>query len=324
LSPYFILSAIPYAFSYPIRAMGQANVTMIAVTISQMFNIIFNYLLISGYGIFPKLGIQGAAIATNISKVIEFILFYLIVYKFKYGVKFHFKDLKVFRLDYFLSYLKIGILSAANQLFWALGITIYQILIGGMNLATMIAYGMIAPFEQLFINFFAGLGSAALILIGNALGRKDYEAAYSLSKKFNRLSILFASVLGCLLFFSAKHLLSIYTLFWGRSSELDNLALSYSTMFLKILGIFMFVRIHNMILSCGVLRSGGDALFIFVVETISLWCIGIPLVWFSIYCNLEPYYVYFMIYVEEIIKLIVLKIRFRSRRWMNSLECIKD
>jgi putative MATE family efflux protein len=324
LAPYFILSAIPYAFSYPIRAMGQAKITMVAVIISQSINIVFNYFLIGGNFMFPALGIKGAAIATNISKVFELCIMLILVYRFNYGVRLGIKDIKSFNSVYFSSYIKVGSFSAANQVLWALGITIYQALIGGISLPIMVAYGMVAPFEQLFINFFAGLGGAALILLGNALGKKDEEAAYSLAEQFNKVGIIFATFLGVIVFFFSKYILAIYTLFLEGSSNLNNIALENATSFLSILGLFMFVRINNMILSCGILRSGGDAIYIFVVETISLWCIGIPLVWITKQNGFQPYIIYLMMYVEEIIKLSIFRYRFKSKKWMNSLKYTKE
>ncbi len=83
--------------------------------------------------------------------------------------------------------------------------------------------------------------------------------------------------------------------------------------------MFMFVRIFNLVSFAGVLKSGGDTIFLFFVETGSLWMIGIPIVYFSSLVGLSPYIVYFSTYIEEGIKAYFIRKRLISKKWMNTL-----
>ena len=97
-------SYIVFAFSIPIaisisfekifQAVGQMKVSMICMILGCVTNIILDPILIFGLGIFPKLGIKGAAIATVIGQVAT-LLGYILFYIFRpIPVKVTVKDLK--------------------------------------------------------------------------------------------------------------------------------------------------------------------------------------------------------------------------------------
>ena len=97
-------SYIVFAFSIPIaisisfekifQAVGQMKVSMICMILGCVTNIILDPILIFGLGIFPKLGIKGAAIATVIGQVVT-LLGYILFYIFRpIPVKVTVKDLK--------------------------------------------------------------------------------------------------------------------------------------------------------------------------------------------------------------------------------------
>ena len=61
-----------FAFASISRGVGNTKTPMYITGFANIFNIIFNYLLIKGVSIFPELGIQGAAIATTLARFFVF------------------------------------------------------------------------------------------------------------------------------------------------------------------------------------------------------------------------------------------------------------
>ena len=90
---------------------------------------------------------------------------------------------------------------------------------------------------------------------------------------------------------------------------------------LTVFALYAPVKVENMILGGGIIRSGGDTKIIMIIDIIGTWCIGIPL------CMLAAYVfkwgivgVYTLLTTEEIFRLIVSLVIFKKRTWMISLS----
>ena len=90
---------------------------------------------------------------------------------------------------------------------------------------------------------------------------------------------------------------------------------------LIIFALYAPVKVENMILGGGIIRSGGNTKIIMVIDIVGTWCIGIPL------CLLAAYVfrwgivgVYALLTTEEIFRLAVALVIFRKRKWMISLS----
>lgn len=90
---------------------------------------------------------------------------------------------------------------------------------------------------------------------------------------------------------------------------------------LIVFALYASVKVENMILSGGIIRSGGNTKIIMVIDIVGTWCIGIPL------CLLAAYVfrwgivgVYALLTTEEIFRLAVALVIFRKRKWMISLS----
>ena len=90
---------------------------------------------------------------------------------------------------------------------------------------------------------------------------------------------------------------------------------------LVIFALYAPVKVENMILGGGIIRSGGNTKIIMIIDIIGTWCIGIPL------CMLAAYVfkwgivgVYTLLTTEEIFRLVVSLVIFNRRTWMISLS----
>ena len=70
----------------------------------------------------------------------------------------------------------------------------------------------------------------------------------------------------------------------------------------------------------GVLRSGGDTRFSLILEITSVWCIGVPLAFIGgLVLHIPIYYLYGLVGLEELYKLVIGARRIRSGKWVNDL-----
>ena len=88
-------------------------------------------------------------------------------------------------------------------------------------------------------------------------------------------------------------------------------------MLLIVFALYAPVKVENMILGGGIIRSGGNTKIIMIIDTIGTWCIGIPLCMFAAYVlHWEIVGVYTLLTTEEIFRLIVSLVIFKKRKWM--------
>ena len=89
----------------------------------------------------------------------------------------------------------------------------------------------------------------------------------------------------------------------------------------SVFALYAPVKVENMILGGGIIRSGGNTKIIMIIDVVGTWCIGIPL------CLLAAYVfkwgiigVYTLLTTEEIFRLAVSLAIFKKRKWMISLS----
>ena len=90
---------------------------------------------------------------------------------------------------------------------------------------------------------------------------------------------------------------------------------------LVVFAILMPVKVQNMILGGGVLKSGGKTRYVMMIDMIGTWLIGVPLALLTgLYFRLPIVWVYFIFSQEELVRFIVSVFIFRGRKWMHTLQ----
>ena len=80
------------------------------------------------------------------------------------------------------------------------------------------------------------------------------------------------------------------------------------------------VKVLNMILGGGIIRSGGKTKLVMWIDMIGTWGFGVPLGFLSAFVfELPIFYVYFILSLEEVVRLLIAIVVFRTRVWMQSL-----
>lgn len=309
----YIPMAVSNILSAWLRCREHATIPFLASFGAVAVNTGLNYLLIFGKFGFPRMEIKGAAIATLISQLFNlvFIVIGFVVCNRRDGDKpvlsLHFKKITI--RDYLVMIMPILV----SEFLWSLGQNVESAVYGHLGTSNLAAYTLTGPIQGLIVGALSGLSAAAGVMIGKRLGRKEYDEAYAESKK-----IMYAGLAGSVVVASLLILLAgVYTGLY----RVDNSVKELGRILLIVFALYAPVKVENMILSGGIIRSGGNTKIIMVIDIVGTWCIGIPL------CLLAAYVfrwgivgVYALLTTEEIFRLAVALVIFRKRKWMISLS----
>ena len=196
---------------------------------------------------------------------------------------------------------------------WSLGENVYAAIYGNIGTDACAAMTMTGPIQGLMIGALSGLAQAAGILIGKSLGNEEYDKAYKDSKRLMWYGLAGSLVLSVALVLLGQFSVRIY-----------NVEPQVRTMAYQLLVVFAIVspvKVQNMILGGGIIRSGGKTQYVMWVDLIGTWIFGVPLGLLSAFVfDLPITYVYFILSMEEVVRLLISVVIFRKKRWMRTLE----
>lgn len=303
----YIPIAIANIVSSYLRCIEHATIPFISSFISVLINTSLNYILIFNY----DLGIKGAALATLISQLVNLLFiiigFVYVTRKDKPIVCLKFNKLSL--NDYLIMIFPILI----SEFLWSLGQNVESSIYGHLSTSSLAAYTLTCPIQGLFVGALSGLSAAAAIMIGKQLGKKDYDGAYNDSKKIMYLGLVLSICISFILMIFAGNYTNLY--------KVDNYVKDIGKTILIIFALYAPVKVENMILGGGIIRSGGNTKLIMIIDIIGTWCVGIPLCLIATYIfKWDIVGIYALLTTEEVFRLIVSLIVFKKRKWLISLS----
>lgn len=310
----YIFTAISFTYMSVLRSTQNVRLPMIVTLVALTTNIFLNYCLIFGNLGFPEMGVRGAALGTFIARTLEFILIIFFSYRFRTAAAAKLAELK-YNFSFFKQVLWTSMPAAINEVLWSLGITTYYAVYAHIGTDAVAAVNITATIENMSFVFFIGAANACAIMIGNQIGAGNEKNAFSYGSRFLAISFAMSILLGLIVLILRPFILSFYNI--GLSSY------EFAWKILLIYSFTMWIRTTNLILFIGILRSGGDTRYALKVEMSSVWLVGVPAALIGGFVlNLPVYYVYAMVLSEEIVKLLIVIPRFRSRKWVHNLTSI--
>ena len=263
-----IFIALNTALSNSLRSVKKATLPLVSGVIGIIVNVCLNYCFIFGNFGFPELGATGAAIATVISKVVEFVVFVVAIIVMKEeNFKGLLKSLKISK-NLVKEYIKKGIPLVTNELLWALGMVILTAMYTYKNDLWYNAYSYSQNISDLFFIVFAGIGTGTAVIVGESLGKSDFERAEKDFYSMKGLSIMMGAFVGVLMIITSPYI----SLMFEPTLEVKEMMIKV----LNVTAIFCAIYCYNSV-SFFVLRSGGDTTRAFILDQTPTYLIAIPL-----------------------------------------------
>ncbi|MBN7773075.1 MATE family efflux transporter [Clostridium aminobutyricum] len=308
----FLTISITVPFTAALRVTHQTKIPLKISAIALSTNTFLNYLFIFGNWGAPALGVEGAAIATAISRLLELSLVLYVVFIRKNILAGKAHEFIGWHKPLVFKVLITGIPVMINETMWSLGMATYNAAYGRMGVTEFAAIQASNTINTLFIYAIFSLGDALIILVGQRLGRGEMEYAFALAKRLLKIGVYIGIFSGGLLILSSHWILKLF--------NFTPLGLHYAMLIVGIYGIFMPLKVYNGLNIVGTFRCGGDTHFAMCVEVGAVWLIGVPMVFLgALVFHLPIYFVVLMAQSEELIKNVICVKRFCSRKWVKNL-----
>lgn len=319
VSPSFILSGISYVFASLLRCTDKPRMPLFASVTAIGLNTGLNYILIYGKLGFPALGIEGAAIATVISRVVEMLLILFFVYLGKDPViKVSSKDLFGLSKMHIKKFFIISLPIIFNEFAWGLCNTAYSAIYGRMGTATVAAMSVANVIYQAFATLPNSIGYTTAIILGHLLGAEKFGEAKKRADTLSIYAILFGIIMGGVMVLCAPFFTG--TMFGALSENVTSLSIS----FIVVFACYLPVQTYLFTMISGILRSGGDTTFGALLDLLPMLLIGIPAgIVFGIILKLNPVLVVALMYTDGIVKGIVGFLRVRTYKWVRKIDSAK-
>lgn len=308
----YIFTAVTFVYGYSLRSIGNTVAPLIVNIAALLCNVFLNYVLIFGKLGAPALGVEGAAIATLIARVLEAIILVILVYKDKGVLAANASELLDLSRDFFKKSYNIILPVLLNDVLWAMASLIYSVVYGRMGTGATAAIQICNTVSNMFMVVTFGMASASAIMVGNSIGEGKEDQAVDYAKKLMAVSLIVSIILGLSLALTAPLILDLFNIsIEVRSSTL---------IMLYIISFIFVIRFLGMVIIVGILRGAGDARSSLIIEGLTMWFIGVPLTIMGAFLfKLPVHLVYALAILEEVVKFILGLMRLKSRKWINNI-----
>lgn len=305
----YVFSGIAQIFLAIMKNCGAVNMSTLINGVMVILNIALNAVFIFGLSGFPKMGIKGAALATVLATVVQFLWSVGYVLCRIRAVKF---SLRSCEKKLFGRFWQKTVPLLINNLAWGISFSMYSVIMGHLGTDAVAANGIANISKNLVVCFCLGLGNAGSIIVGNRLGADRLQEAKEVGETLTKTAIIAGIVSGLVLIALSP--------FITKMVDLTPTARGYLQKMLLISSYYIAGKSVNCMTIGGIFAAGGDSKFGMLCDSVTLWCIIVPLGCICAFIlKLPVMVVYFVLNLDEIIKLPVVYKHYKKYKWIKNL-----
>ena len=305
----YVFSGIAQIFLAIMKNCGAVNMSTLINGVMVILNIALNAVFIFGLSGFPKMGIKGAALATVLATVVQFLWSVGYVLCRIRAVKF---SLRSCEKKLFGRFWQKAVPLLINNLAWGIGFSMYSVIMGHLGTDAVAANGIANISKNLVVCFCLGLGNAGSIIVGNRFGADRLQEAKEVGETLTKTAIIAGIVSGLVLIALSP--------FITKMVDLTPTARGYLQKMLLISSYYIAGKSVNCMTIGGIFAAGGDSKFGMLCDSVTLWCIIVPLGCICAFIlKLPVMVVYFVLNLDEIIKLPVVYKHYKKYKWIKNL-----
>lgn len=303
-----IFMFISFSYASILRGAGDTVTPLIITTIANILNIVGNYVLITGVGPFPELGIAGAAWSTTFSRILATILYTYVLFIRKNQVHLRLKYLRMSK-KIIKPLWKISYPGAVEQALMQISFVVTGVFISQLDTVSEASFRILVNIESLSFMPAVGLSIAAATLVGKALGEKDINKALDIGYTSAAISVLWGIIMGGIFVAFPGVLLKVFT------NDVELILVSVGVMFALAINQPM---LNFMIVMSGSLRGAGDTRNVMIITLLRVWAIFVPVSYvFVILLGQGVVGIWYGEIISFLIFSIVMFLRFHNKKWTN-------
>lgn len=298
-------------YFYTLRSIERVKICTYVNIFTLLLNISLNAIFI--YGLFgtPKIGVVGVALATTISRIIQFMVC-LMISHYSRDIKLHLSA--VFEKNTILmqDFVRLSLPALVNSLVWSVAFSMYTAIMGHLSSDVVAANSVVSVVKNLGSVFCYAVAGSSGIYIGKAIGAGKIEQAKADSKRAMVLMVITGLIGGLIIFAITPLVLQV--------ASLSETAMRYLKIMLYINCFYIMGGAVNSTMIIGIFRAGGDSKFGMICDFIDMWLYAVPLGFIAAFVlKLPPIVVYVLLCTDEFVKWPWVFKHYRSGKWMKNI-----
>ncbi len=308
----YVLNAVSLVYISAQRSIANPKLGLIILTNTMVIDTALSYIFIFGKFGAPALGVKGAAYAVLTARIIEFIITMSYAFFIQGKLKLNLQQLLRPGKEFIHDFIKYSGPVVLNEAVWGLGFSMYSVIYSLMDKSYLAAYTVAGNLERILSSVFFGFAIAAGIIIGQLIGAGKENEARETGKTLNLLSAIIGLFLSGVLLIVAPFIIGKF--------NLPPATITVVKMFTVVMAVLIPIRCNWVVNAIGTLRAGGDTKFVFMVDTVFMWLLCLPLAAvFGLWMHLPVIWVILMPALEDALKWISGLIRFYKGKWLNNI-----
>ena len=265
----YLFFAVTQLLLAAVRSTETVKIASCLSVLTFCINCGMNYMLIFGHFGAPQLGVQGAAIGTLLARMAESAALVFYIWKREQKLKLRFRDFLQFDWKLLKKYYRLTAPMLVVQGLWGVNTALQTVILGHMTAAAIAANSAASTLFLMVKSASVGAASAAAVIIGKATGTGDLAKVREYSGRLQKKFIVIGVLSGVFLYVLRIPVLGLY--------DLSPETMKMADTFLIILSVICVGMSYQMPTNSGIIRGGGNALFVVKMDLISIWGIVLPL-----------------------------------------------
>lgn len=300
-------------FSAIIRAFAMMKEVMIVSIVMNVLNIIGNAILINGWFGMPRLGAVGAAISTDISKLVGLGLMILLFMK-RTNVKLGMRFLKPFPTQIMKNLCFLAIPSGVESFSYNMSQMCILGIVNSFGTMVTVTKGYCSIFANLAYVYAMAIASATQIVLGYLIGAKKIDLIQKRVNATMKVALAACVGLAILLFLCSNYAFLIFT------DNPEIIALGRRILFIEIfleIGRAVNIVMTKCLIAVGdaVTPTAVGVIFQWGVAFVGAWVFGIIFGW-----GLEGVWV--AMAIDECLRGLIFAVHFKKERWKKMFRSV--
>jgi len=286
-----------------LSAAGDTKNSLYIKLFSSVINAFLNYVLIFGHFGFEAMGIEGAAIATVIAYIFNVFAYYILIKKMNAKLDF----LPIIRVNDLKRVWNVGWSAALDRGMSSLSFLVFVSIITAYGTAELAGYQVGLRIEGIAFMPGFGFAIAAMALVGQNLGRKQFNNAYNMGIISARIAYIFMGSVGIGLILIPEYLVGFFTK--------DILTISIASKYLILVGLAQ-IPLAIMFVYSAALRGAGATKTTLKINMTSLWILRVIPSYIAYNMGYGVIVIFMIMNLETLIKGLIYWYIYQKREWL--------